>query len=336
MKLTLALLATLTISSAVLAADPSQRFQDAQQLLRDGEVASALAEFSELREQHPQDVDYALAKAQVLVRLGRDEEALLELDEATQLAPGYEEVSLLRSRILARQANDSAIWAVTVGAGRDDLSNGLPSWNEQFLELTRQEIKRNLYGVRLARSERYNEADYSLGLYAQRTLPQGWFYGGGVTLADDSTFRPDLGFNTHVGLPFAGQWVANLAYRRSEYTDTTVSSIITSVERYVADFRFAYAVTQSRLHGASSFASHTLTSNWYYRDNASIGITISTGKEAESLGNGQVLESDVSGLSLSGRYRFNDRYSLQWWLGTHEQGNFYRRQSVGMAVSIKL
>ena len=58
------------------------------------------------------------------------------------------------------------------------------------------------------------------------------------------------------------------------------------------------------------------------------------GGQAESLGNGQVLETDVRGITLNGRRAINERVAIQWWLGLHEQGDFYRRRFLGMAVSI--
>ncbi|MDH3442117.1 MAG: hypothetical protein OEM63_15260, partial [Gammaproteobacteria bacterium] len=59
------------------------------------------------------------------------------------------------------------------------------------------------------------------------------------------------------------------------------------------------------------------------------------GREAEAIGGGQVLETDVKGFSLNGRHQFNERIGLQWWLGIHNQGELYRRHFVGMAVSIR-
>ena len=63
---------------------------------------------------------------------------------------------------------------------------------------------------------------------------------------------------------------------------------------------------------------------------------MTVGREAEPIGGGQVLETDVKGISLRGRQQFNERFGLQWWLGVHDQGELYRRQFVGMAFSIRI
>ena len=71
-----------------------------------------------------------------------------------------------------------------------------------------------------------------------------------------------------------------------------------------------------------------------YSDTGSVGLTINSGDEAEAIGNGQVLETAVRGITLSGRHQLNGRIGLQWWLGIHDQGDFYRRRFFGMAVSV--
>ena len=146
---------TSALASPTLAQAVADRFRQGQQLMRSGELDAALVEFNGLREQYPNDVDYALARAQVLTRLGRDSDALIELVAAAGLAPDYEEVWRLRHAILSAQADsgdaaeleelrltaarqfpqatwwhrpkDPDFWTVIAGSGYDQLSGGLPS-----------------------------------------------------------------------------------------------------------------------------------------------------------------------------------------------------------------
>lgn len=355
----------LFVGAAPVRADsPGELFREGQQLMRSGNLAAALEQFEQLREQYPWDADYSLGRAQVLSLQGRDSDALTELEETTRLAPDYEDAWRLRYAILSRQpqderrkelqalheqasrrfplaswwrhADDPPQWTVLIGAGHDRLSNDLPGWNNQFVEVQYDKVRQYRLGARLGRDERYDEPDYSLGLMASRTWPSGWFAGADVQLVDDAAFQPDVGFGVYCGVPFGDGWVGGTSYRRKEYPEEAVASIAGTLEKYAGNFRFAYTLNSSHLQGASSFMGHAFTTNWYFTDDASVGLTFNTGKEAELLGNGQVLESDVSGVSLTGRYRFGERYGLQWWLGTHDQGDFYRRQSIGMAVSIRL
>ena len=353
-----------TAANTVYADTPAERYRDGQQMIRGGEFAAALEHFEALREEYPWDADYSLGRAQALRLLGHDIAALAELEETTRLAPDYEDAWRLRYSILAqrsheadheellavreraseqfplaswwRKEDDTAQWTILIGAGHDRLSNDLPSWNGQFVEAIYDSVNRHQLGVRLARNERYEQADLSFTLMGRRTWASGWFAGGDLSFADSAEFQPDLGFGLFAGVPFGSGWVGQLGYRRKEYSAETVSSITGTLEKYAGNFRFAYTVASSHLQGASNFQGHTFTTNWYLSDDASIGLTFSTGEEAESLGNGQVLETDVTGLALTGRYQLSERLGLQWWLGTHDQGDFYRRQSLGMAVSIRL
>lgn len=313
---------------------PTERFGHVQLLRRNGELEAALVELDSLRSEFPMDVDYVLARAQVLSQLQRDDEALAELAIAAEIAPDYGDVQTLRRRLLARQPKEPDRWMLLLGAGYEDLSNDLPSWDNQFVELHYEPDTGRRHFVRLSRDARYSSADTSFGLGTERSWATGWFAGVDLGVANDPDYQTELGYSAHAGKSLADGWVVDLRYRRREYTSATVGSAIGTVEKYYGAYRFAYGLGWSRLHGASSFMNHVLTVNWYYNDVSSIGITLNNGDEAESLGNGQVLETDVQGFTLNGRRAINERIALQWWVGLQEQGDFYRRRFLGMAVSI--
>lgn len=336
------LLTALLLTAAVDAAHaqssmpPAERFALVQSLRGSGDLDAALEELEDLRADFPNDVDYSFARAQVLVQLGRDDEALAELAIAEELAPDYDDVRILKSRLLDRRQDAPARWTLVLGAGHDDLSNDLPSWDSQFAELQLQQSPQRRYFARVARDARYAAADTSFGMGLENGWDSGWFAGAELGSANNPTYQPELGYSAHVGKSLRDGWVADLRYRRREYDAATVGSLTGTVEKYFGDYRVAYGLSWSRLHGGSYFNNHVLTLNWYYGNASSIGITINTGNEAEALGNGQVLETDVSGVTLSGRRALNERLSLSWWLGTHEQGDFYRRRFLGVAVSIRI
>lgn len=331
-----------------------------------GDDAAALRDLDALRHEHPYDVDYALARARILARQGRDDEALADLRHAVALAPEYEEVWRLFLVLLSRDQDeisrseyesvsreaamrfpgadwwqiaepaDTESWTVVVGAGHEELDSGLPSWNQQFVEVSRDCGNWGRYRAGIARHERFDNSDTSVMLGGDTCFASEWSAGLDVTLVDNAYFLPETGYSAYVSRTFQDGWVFSLRYRRREYETATVGSAIGTVEKYLGEFRFAYTLGLSHLYGASDSVNHGLTVNWYFSDISSIGLSLNTGEEAESIGPGQVLTMEVRGAALVGRREFTDRLGLQWWLGTHDQGDFYRRQYLGMAITLRL
>ncbi len=357
----MALLCLVSAAEPALSDSPTSQFETAQLDLRSGNYSEALETFSDLRRRYPRDVDYALGRSQALERLGRDREALTELDQALDLAPNYEDVWRLKHALLSRQKSKEdrlrldtlraaaatrfphsawwhapareSRWTVLVGAGYDSLTNRLPSWNNQFVEISRERSQHDRVGLELTRSQRYSENDFGITARYLRHF-DGWFAGGALGIGNDPLFQPRTTFEAHGGRALDRGWVTSLGYRYKDYRSATVSSLFGTVEKYHGSFRFAYTLTASRLHDASNFNNHAAAVDWYASDSRSYRLSLSTGNEAEVLENGEVLKTGVQSVSIGGRHALSERLSVQWWIGTHEQGRFYRRNFLGMAVSI--
>ena len=340
---------------------PAEQFDSAQLDLRAGRYTDALAGFSELRRSYANNVDYVLGRAQALERLGRDREALEELDEALMLAPDYEDVWRLKHVLLSRQRSKEdrrqletlrktaavrfprsawwhppsreSRWTLLVGAGYDSLTNRLGSWNNQFMEISRERPQHDRLGLEITRSQRYSENDFGITARYLRHF-DGWFSGAALGTGNDPQFQPSTMAEVHAGRALDRGWVTSLGYRYKDYRSATVSSLYGTVEKYHGSFRVAYTLTASRLHDASNFNNHAATLDWYSSDTQSYRLSFSTGNEAEVLENGAVLRTGVQSVTFGGRHAFSERLSVQWWVGTHEQGRFYRRDFLGMAVSI--
>jgi YaiO family outer membrane protein len=220
-----------------------------------------------------------------------------------------------------------------LGAGVDSLSNDLPGWNNQFAELQYVRRQSQRYLIRLARDARSRRSDVSTAVGAAFS-GESWFGGGDLSLAPGASFQPRNAYSLHAGRSFADGWVGTVSGYRRAYETATVSGTALIIERYFGDYRIAYKVGRSRLHGATGFSSHTLTGNWYYTEASNVGISLGGGDEAESIGDGRILVTAVRNVALTGRHRVNPRVSLHWWLGTHKQGDLYRRRYLGVAVSI--
>lgn len=346
--------------------DASARFHSTQDLRESGEFDAALAEISTLRSEFPRNVDYALARAQILVALQRDQEALAELAAATKLAPDYEAVWRLRFAVLTRSAHtlsasereslqrlaaaryphadwwqalnevDRTRWTVLVGGGYDDLSNNLPSWNNQFAALQMRPNQQSFHELQVTRNQRFSDGDLGVRIGTDHTLKETWYVGADIATVSNPVFSPELAFSTHVGRALPAGWTADIRYRQRNYASDDVATFTATAEKYFGDFRTAYGLSASRLNSTSTTIGHSISGNWYYSDNTSFGLTLSFGEEAEAVGANQVLETDVSGLAISGRHQLTQRLQLQWWAGMHEQGDIYRRRYLGVAFSIRI
>lgn len=346
--------------------DATARFSHIQDLRKAGELDDALTGISALRSEFPRNVDYALARAQILIALEQDQEALTELAAATKLAPDYEAVWRLRFAVLTRNAHtlsasereslqqmaaaryphadwwqaltetDRTRWTVLIGGGYDDLSNDLPSWNNQFVALQVRPNQRSFHELQLTRDQRFSDGDVGVRIGTDHTLKEMWFVGADIATVSDPVFSPELAFSAHVGRTLPAGWTADFRYRQRNYANDDVATVTATAEKYFGDFRTAYGLSASRLNSTSTTVGHAVSGNWYYSENTSFGLTLSFGEEAEAVGANQVLETDVSGLAISGRHRLTQRLEMQWWAGMHEQGDIYRRRYLGVAFSIRI
>jgi YaiO family outer membrane protein len=329
-----------------------------------GDYEAALADYDRLVERDPANVDYVFGRAQALAWLARDQLALAELERAILLAPDYEAVWRLKFAILARLPDTGTAervealrheaarrfpdsgwwqepapaptraWTLVAGGAVEDLSNGLPGWNNQFVELQWRQSDAVSYNARFARANRFDVVDTQLGIGAEFRLDERWFAGISVAGGADADFAAARSFAAHLGRQLEAGWVADLRISHREFETATVSSYAIATEKYFGDYRAAYTLSLTHLHGATDSVGHVASLTWYASERNAFGVSLAAGEEAEAIAPGQVLETDVSGVSLTGRHRINDRISISWWAGTHEQGDFYRRDFIGLAASV--
>lgn len=327
--------------------------------------ADSLTTLDALRAQYPHDVDHALARAQLLARMGNDEAALRDLRDAAALAPHYEDVWRVYYAVLRRQDSDAASlerqqlledaarrfpnsawwrveepadepsWTIALGSTYENLDNGQPSWKQLFTNAS-HEANWGHYRFGVSRDERFGESDVTVSIGGDLEFPAAWRAGLDIATVSDARFQPELSYAGHVARSLHDGWVLNLEYGQREYSTATVSSIVATIEKYAGNFRLAYALGNSRLNGAANSLNHRLSVSRYYGERASIGINLTTGEESEAISANRVLQTRVRSISVNGRQELNESMDVLWWLGTHEQGDFYRRTFIGVAVSFRI
>ncbi len=342
----------------------SLRYERARALALSGATEAALAEFDALLIEFPDDADYLLGRAQMQARLGRNAAAVETAERALRVAPNYEDVWQLRLQLAVRAGDDAAADALraevaarfpdaswwqaapapveyrrwlSAGSGTDRLSNGAPDWSRTFLRLDWQTAAAGTLFGEISSSERFEESDSSLDVGGNwQALPE-WRLGAALTATKDARFLPERELSIDAARPWTAGWGTAFAFRERDYATGDVSSYSFTGEKYVSDYRIAYRLDRSRQSGVDDAAlTHVLSLTWYPSDRRNIGVTLGAGEEIEIIGLDQLLHTDVANVTLTGNERLSARLSLSWWLGTHEQGDFYRRDYAGLSVRIGL
>jgi len=347
--------------ASVTASDPAVRYEHARALGLSGATEAALAEFDALLAEYPDDADYLLGRAQMQARLGQNAAAVATTERALALAPGYEDVWQLRLQLAERTGDSTAVRAevatrfpeatwwqaaptpvayrhwFSAGSGTDQLSNGAPDWSRQFVRFDWETAQAGLLFAEASRSERFDESDSSLYVGGNwQVLPE-WQLGTGLAITEDARFLPDRELSLDATRSWAGGWGTAFGFRQRDYATGDVASYSFTGEKYISDYRIAYRLDHSRQSGVDDSAlTHVLALTWYPSDRRNVGVTFGAGEEIEVIGLDQLLHTSVSNVTFTGSEKFSPRLSLSWWLGTHEQGDFYRRDYAGLSVRIGL
>jgi len=345
--------------------DPALRFRLAQVLGWSGDPRAALAAYDGLLADYPDNVDYVYGRALALRQLGRESEALQAVRRAARLAPDYEAVRRLELRLARGRLPEAEVHALTAeaserfpgagwwridtradvppdreqtryfltaGAGYESLTDGLAGWQQQFLRLDREGAGAIGYHAGVSRYERFDRSDTELGLGARWQAGDDWSLELALALATDAEVLPDTSVSGRIRRQLGDGWSLAAGLRQRRYEETTVTTWSGEAEHYFGDYRAAYTLNASRLHGATTSLSHVASLGWYPRAGLSFGLVAATGEEAEVIAPGRILETDIDSFTLTGRHALTPRITLDWWLGTHRQGDIYRRRYAGLAV----
>jgi YaiO family outer membrane protein len=342
---------------------PALRYEGARALANSGETEAALAALDALLAEYPNDADYLLGRAQMQARLGQDAAAVETVERALRLAPDYEDVWQLRLRLAERARDDAAVAALraevatrfpdaswwqpppapvefrrwlSAGSGTDRLSNGAPDWSREYLRLDWRTDAAGALFAELSRSERFDESDSSLYVGGVWDALHDWQLGAGVAVTQDARFLPHRDLSLDATRPWARGWGTVFGVRQRDYATGDVTTYSVTGEKYVSDYRIAYRLDHSYQTGADSALTHALALTWYASDKRSFGVTLGGGEEIEIIGLDQLLRTSVANVTLTGNEKLSARVALSWWLGTHDQGDFYARDYAGLSVRIGL
>lgn len=350
-------------SAGPTAAEAAERFRCARSLAQDGEFRAAIREYQELSLEYPDNVDYLFGEGQARFWSGDRSGALALLTRARRLAPAYEDVWRLEYQVLnsvrgqdareragaframARQRFPDAAWLKSphppaktadyyweLGMNVESLDNGASDWQNVYAVAGRRTPADTVVHFSVTEYRRFALEDDEFGLGGSFKPAESWIVDGAVRLSPGAAFLPETVADVGLSRLFADGWIAGIDVGQRRYDEQTVDSVGLQIERYFGRFRAAWQLQNTRLGSASSFV-HIAALNYYAESGSRYGVTASAGDEVELAAPGTLLEMDVSALALTGRHPIGERLEIAWRIGTHRQGSFYRRNTVGLSIA---
>lgn len=234
---------------------------------------------------------------------------------------------LLAGVLLGVFVRAAAAIEAEAGATFEHLTNDKPDWKSLYLDATHTLAPRQtLYGT-MRETERFDLRDFEMSAGYSHPFGENW------TAIVEASFSPDhhvLATSSVFGQVYwvvDGGWVLNGGARFSEYTDADTRVLTAGVERYFGHYRAAYTYYNGKPDDAPAASSHRVSFDYYYFDERSrVGLAIAWGREVENVGPPTgVVTTDVRSITLVGRHWFTPDWAVAWEIGTHEQGDLYRR-----------
>jgi YaiO family outer membrane protein len=233
----------------------------------------------------------------------------------------------------ARAALLGVLWAggalgleLEGGTSYEHLTNGNADWKSVYLEGAHTfEPRQTLYGA-LRQVQRFDLRDAQLeaGYYHPFSSQLTGHLEGNAS--PEHNFLAKSSLLGELALQLDGGWVASGGYRHNEYTATSTRIVSAGLERYFASYRAYYTLNNGRPEDAGSATAHRVGLDHYYSSERSrVGLSATFGREVENIVPNGVVTSDVRAFGIYGRHRFSPAWAVTWEVGTHEQGDFYRR-----------
>jgi len=309
-------------------ADPGRletRFDYARALSWAERWDEALREYDRLLAVVPEDPDYLLGKAQVLAWSRRPAEALPFLEQARRLAPDYAAVIRLEAQVREQLAARPA-QSLEAGVGFEALNRGLPDWNSQYLDYLHRSPEGVVVYGGLRRIERFDLVDVEAAGSWSRPWNEVWTVALDGSLAPGADVLPRWSGRVRLRRALDAGWGVHGSIYQAGYAADDLSTVTLGAERYLGRWYGGLTVYASRLQGADTTWSGQLRADRYYDTDSRIGLVMAAGRESASVGGGRFITTNTRSLSLLGLHRLAPRWSVNWELLVHEQGDAYTRK----------
>lgn len=226
------------------------------------------------------------------------------------------------------------VWPLEVEGGltHERVNRDLPDWKSVYLEAAHGLAPGQTAYGQVRETERFNlrDTEFTAGYYHPlgdwTGLVEGSYSPDHHVLAQWSLLG-QLAWRAGAG------WVASGGWRQNEYSSSSARVLIAGLERYFGRYRAAYTVYNGRPEGAGSGSAHRVALDYYYGEHSRLGAAVTFGRELENVGAPTgVISSDVRAFAVLGRHWLTGAWAVTWELGTHEQGELYRRTGARLGL----
>lgn len=218
------------------------------------------------------------------------------------------------------------------GVTHERLNRDLPDWKSVYVEGAHGFApNQTLYG-QVRETERFNlrDTEFAAGYYHPL---------GGWTGLVEASYSPDhhvlaewslLG---QLSLRAGAGWIASGGWRHNEYSASSARVLSGALERYFGPYRASYTIYNGKPQGAGSGSAHRVAFDYYYGEHSRLGTATTFGREVENVGAPSgVISSDVRAFAVLGRHWLTGAWAVTWELGTHKQGELYRRTGARLGL----
>lgn len=228
------------------------------------------------------------------------------------------------------QAADAPANTVGLELGADSLSNGSPDWHAATVRATHAFSERRLLDVAVNQTRRFGLTDHQLALAYITPLAQSLV---ATVDASASSHRVLAKNSAGVGLQyeFAPAWLVHGGVRSSGYDTVRVNQGLLMLERYVGNYSAALSWRPTRAFGTTAHGV-ALQAARYYGEKSSLGLILSSGREASSIPSGVAIGS-VRAAALVGKHQINPAWSLNYSLSHTRQVGLYTRKGLSFGLA---
>jgi len=220
---------------------------------------------------------------------------------------------------------------VQASAEQSQLSNGTPNWRAQSLRIARKLSAGELGEISLTQTRRFGLNDQQIsGLYAS-PLTENLTATLSASLSPSHRVLAKRSLDAALQYEFLPTWLVHAGLSNKRYSAANVNQASLTLEHYFSSFSLAGTWKPARTLGVGA-NSADLRGTYYYGNANSIGVIVSSGREAATIDAGTVALTDVRGAALVGRHWLSTHWAFSYALSSERQGRFYTRQSVHLGA----